>query len=363
MSQKGYLLVANFEGYEAFLMHTEPEHAQSIVNDLINTLLDNIKPPLIFFKLEGGAVFVYTPAGSFIDRKTLLEVIENLYCTFARTLETMYRNTVCTCQACQHMTSLDLKFVIHYGAYSLTKIDDNEDLIGPDVLILRELFKNPIADQIGTTGYALLTEACVEAMELNSQTEGMKAYSAAFENLGGIKCFAQDLHPVWENERKRQLITVSPDDAWFEVETDLPVCTALAWEYVTEPEFRRQWLSANKVTAYTNDKGRVGFGTTYVCAHGKFKINQIIVDWCPFEYLTVDTALPMKGTQRHTIELTPHGDSTSVLWRFNRAEGQNRLHTLILRMLFNPMKGKLINQLKQGGEKVLEKIEQDQAAP
>jgi hypothetical protein len=261
------------------------------------------------------------------------------------------------------MTSLDLKFVIHYGAYSLTKTDDKEDLIGPDVIILRELFKSPVADQVGMTGYALLTEACVEAMKLNTQTEGMNAYSATYENLGGIKGFTQDLHPVWERERRQQLITVTPDHAWFEVETDLPVCPALAWEYVTEPEFRSQWLSANKVTAYTNDKGRVGFGTTYICAHGKYKINQIIVDWRPFEYLTVDTTLPMKGTQRHTTEFTPHIGGTRVLWRFDQAKGQNRLHTLMLRLLLRPMKGMLTNQLRQESAKVLEKIEHHQAAP
>ena len=363
MLRKGYLVVANFAGYEAFLIRTEPEHAQSIVNDLLTTLLDNIKPPLVFFKLEGDAIFVYIPEESLIHGKTLLEMVENLYCVFARTLETMFRNTVCTCQACRHMTSLDLKFVIHYGTYKFTKIDDKEDLIGPDVIILRELFKSPIADQVGTTGYVLLTEACVEAMKLNTQTEGMKAYSATFENLGGIKGFAQDLHPVWESQRKQQHITVSPDNAWFEVETDLPVCAALAWEFVTEPEFRSQWLSANKVTAYSNDKGRVGLGTTYICAHGKYKINQIILDWHPFEYLTVDTALPLKGTQRHTTVLTPHNGGTRVLWRFDQVKGQNRLHTLMLRLLFNPMKGRLINKLKQGGAKVLEKIEQDQGVP
>ncbi len=357
MSQQGYLVGANIAGYEVFLTEAELEHAQSIVNDLLNTLLDHIKPPLIFSKLEGEAIFVYAPEGSFLQGQTLLEVIEDLYCTFTTTLETMYRNTVCPCQACQLMNTLDLNFVVHYGTYSLTEIDGQQDLIGTDVMILRESFKSPIADAVGFKGCAFITTAGVDAMGLNGLIEGMKTYSASYENLGEIKGFVHDLHIVWERERERRRITVNPDDAWLEVETDLPVSSALAWEYVTEPKFRSWWLKANKVTANTNDKGRVGIGTTYICAHGKYKINQVIIDWRPFEYLTVDTALPMRGMQRHTTLLTPHDGGTRVSWRFDRIFGRNPIHTYMLRLLLNPLKSKITIGLKQGGAKVLEKIE------
>ena len=139
MLQKGYLVTANISGYEEFLTQAELEHAQSIVNDLLNTIIDDIRHPLIFSKSEGSSIFLYSPEGSFVQGQTFLEVIENLYCTFARTLETMSRNTVCPCQACQLMSRLDLRFIVHYGAFSLTEIDGQHDLTGPDVMILRHL--------------------------------------------------------------------------------------------------------------------------------------------------------------------------------------------------------------------------------
>jgi uncharacterized protein YndB with AHSA1/START domain len=362
MLQKGYLVAANISGYEEFLTQAELEHAQSIVNDLLNTLIDDLRHPLIFSKLEGNSIFLYSPEGSFVQGQTLLEVIENLYCTFARTQETMSRNTVCPCQACRLMSGLDLKFIVHYGTFSLTEIGGQQDLIGPDVMILRELFKSPISDVAGNNAYAFVTTRCADAMELNKLTHGMEAYSATFENLGEVKGFIHNLHAVWEREREQRRITVKPEDTWLEVETDLPVSLALAWEYVTEPNFRKQWLSANKVTAYTNDKGRMGIGTTYICSHGKYKINQVIIDWRPFEYLTVDTAMPMKGMQRLTTQLTPHGSGTRVSWRFDQIIGRNRIHTLMLRMLFNSMRGKITNRLKAGSTKVLEIIENDRIA-
>jgi uncharacterized protein YndB with AHSA1/START domain len=362
MSQKGYLVAANISGYEEFLTKAELEHAQSIVNDLLNTIIDDIRDPLILSKLEGNSIFLYSPEGSFVQGQTLLEAIESLYCTFSRTLETMSRNTVCPCKACQLMSELDLKFLMHFGTFSLTEIDGQHDLMGRDVMILRELIKSPISDAAGNNGYVFVTDPCANAMGLNRSTDRMKTYSATFEKLGEVTGSIHDLHAVWEYQREQHRIMVKPEDTWLEVETVLPVSLALAWEYVTEPNFRKQWLSANTVTAHTNDKGRAGIGTTYVCAHGKYKINQVIIDWRPFEYLTVDSAMPMKGMQRHTTHLTPRGSGTRVSWRFDQVIGRNRIHTLMLRMLFNSMKWKISSRLKEGGKKVLKMIENNRIA-
>ncbi len=357
MSQKGYLVISDISGYTAFLTQTELEHAQAIINDLLNTLLEHIQPPLVFSKLERDAIFAYAPDGSFVQGQTLLEAIENLYCVFAMTRETMHRNTSCSCKACQLMTTLDLGFVVHYGTFSLTTIDGQQELIGPDVIVIRNLFNSPIAEKSGIKAYALFTADCADAMSLGELTEVMKKHTEKYEHLGDVSGYVHDLHSVWARERERRRITVKPEDAWIVVDTYLPVSSALAWDYVTEPKFRRLWLKANMITPNVNEKGRVGIGTTYICSHGRYKINQVIIDWRPFEYLTVDTAMPMRGIQRHTTQLTPHNDGTRVTWRFDRVTGRNRLHTLLLRMMFSPMKGIMMKSLKQAGAIVREMIE------
>ena len=341
MAREGYLAVANIAGYEVFLIKAELEHAQSIIKDLTNTLLDNIEPPLVFLKLEGDAIILYTPDKSFIQGNTLLEVIENLYCAFSIALETMYRNTVCQCRACRLMNSLDLKFFLHYGTYSLAEIDGQEDLIGTDAIILRELLKHHITDTVDTEGCAFITSACADAMGLNGLTDGMKTYSANYENLGEIKGYVHNLKTIWERQREQRRIMVDSDDAWLEFEMNLPVSKTLAWKYVTEPKYRALWLAASKVTAHTNDKGRLGVGSTYICAHGRHKIDQVIMDWRPFEYLTVDTVMPINGMQRHTTKLTPIDNGTCVSWRFDQVTGRNQIHTFVLRLLLNLVKGKM----------------------
>ncbi|MGI9553865.1 MAG: DUF2652 domain-containing protein [Thermodesulfobacteriota bacterium] len=359
MSQNGYIVVANIFGYTNFLNQTELDHAQSIIDDLLNTLIENIQPPLIFSKTESDSIFVYTPENSFIQNQTFMEAIENLYCLFVLTRETMHRNTVCPCKACKFMSDLDLKFVLHYGTYSFTTINGQQDLIGADVMTIRHLSKSPISDTTGVKGFAFITNICVQAMKIDDFAKSLKTYSESHEHIGIINGFIYDLYPVWEVMREKNKITVKPEDAWFVIDTFLPVTSALAWDYITEPGYRRWWLKASRITLDGNDKGRIGIGTTYICAHGRYKINQVIVDWRPFEYLTVDTVMPLKGIQRSTVKLTPDGNGTKISWLFERVTGLNSIHTFLLRTLFVSFKGLLINRLKQGSDSLQEVIKSE----
>ena len=359
MSQKGYIVVANIFGYTSFLNENELEHAQSIVDDLLNTLIENIKTPLIFSKTEGDSVFVYTQENGFIRGRTFMEAIENLYFTFAIMRETMHRNTVCPCRACRAINDLDLKFVIHYGTFSFTTINGKQDIIGPDVMTIRNLSKSPIPETTGVKGFAFITDACMEAMEIGEFAKNLNTYSESYEHIGTVSGFVYDLLPVWEDIREKNKRAVTPEDAWFVVDTFLPIPSAHAWEYITEPRFRRWWLKASKITLDGSERGRIGIGTTYICSHGKYKINQVIVDWRPFEYLTVDTVMPLKGIQRSTTKLTPEGSGTNVSWLFDKITGINSIHTFLLRSLFLSMKGSFKNRLIEGSESVREMIERE----
>lgn len=359
MSQKGYIVVANIFGYTAFVKQTELEHAQSIIDDLLNTLIESFLPPLIFSKTEGDSIFAYTPEDNFTKGQTLLEAIENLYCIFANTRESMHRNTVCPCKACKAITGLDLKLVLHYGTYSFTTINSQQDLIGTDVMAIRHLSKSPISDATGINGFAFITSDCVEALAIEDFTKSLKTYSETCEHIGIINGFVYDLYPVWEVAHEQKKIIVIPEDAWLVVDTFLPVPSALAWEYITEPSYRRLWLKASGITVDRNENGRVGIGNTYICAHGKYKINQVIVDWRPFDYLTVDTAMPLKGMQRSTTKLTKQDNGTKISWYFERVTGLNSIHTFLLRLLSLTMKSILTNRLKRGSETVLKMIEKE----
>ena len=359
MSQKGYLLVANIFGYTAFIQQTELEHAQSIIDDLLNILIESFPPPLIFSKIEGDSIFAYTSEDTFTNGQTFLEAIEYLYCNFALTRESMHRNSVCPCRACKAMAELDLKLVLHYGSFRFTTINSQQDLIGTDIMTIRHLSKSPISDETGINGFAFITSECINALGIEDFSKSLKEYSDTLEHIGIINGFIYDLYPVLEVAREQNKVSVIPEDAWLVIDTFLPVPSTLAWEYITEPNYRRLWLNATEVTVDRNDNGRVGIGDTYICAHGKYKINQVIVDWRPFDYLTVDTLIPLKGMQRSTAKLIQQDSGTKISWYFDKVKGLNSIHTFLLRLLFISMKGNITNRLNRGSKTVRGMIENE----
>ena len=230
MSQKGYLVIADISGYTAFLTHAELDHAEGIMKRLIKTLLEQMKSPFFVSKLEGDAIFVYAPEGSFVQGQTLLEAIENIYCLFAMTLESMFRDTTCKCKACKLIPTLDLKFVLHHGTFVLSDIAGRQELSGPDVILEHNLLKNKINEKLGVKAYAFISRAFADAMSLGELTEGMKMHTGNYEHLGDVSGYIHDLHSVWARERERRRVYVDPKQAWFVVEADVPVQPALAWD-------------------------------------------------------------------------------------------------------------------------------------
>ncbi|MGH7801277.1 MAG: DUF2652 domain-containing protein [Thermodesulfobacteriota bacterium] len=362
MSQKGYLVIADISGYTAFLTHSELDHAEGIMKSLIKTLLEHLKSPFVVSKLEGDAIFVYAPDGSFVQGQTLLEAIENIYCSFAKTLESMNRDTTCTCKACKLMPTLDLKFIMHHGTFILSDIAGRQELTGPDVILVHNLLKNKINETLGVKAYAFFSRACADAMSLGELAEEMKTHTENYEHLGEVSGYVHDLHKVWDREREQRRVYVDPEHAWFVVEADVPVQPALAWDYLNKPELRRHWIRADSITTQGGDKGRLGVGSEYHCAHGELMVIQTIVDWKPFNYMTVDTVVTKDQFFRLTTKLTPIEKGTRVSWYFAKLSGTNPFHTLVSSWKTSRMKGMLTDVFTQGGRLLREMIEADQAA-
>src|SRR5438045_7785500 len=93
--QEGYLILADISGYTAFLVGTELEHAQEIMEELVNLILGHIKPPMKLIQLEGDALFFYVTGGAFLDSERLLELLESCLLVFADHLVVLSSDTTC----------------------------------------------------------------------------------------------------------------------------------------------------------------------------------------------------------------------------------------------------------------------------
>ena len=312
-TESGCLAIADISGYTSYLAGAELDHAQDVLEDLTETVVTALTPPMKLSTLEGDAVFVYLP-GSRVDASMLLDTLDAAYFAFRRRQDAIDRATQCDCNACVLIPRLDLKFVAHHGAFGRQHVAGREDLSGPDVILVHRLLKNRVAEVIGHAGYALYTDAVVAAMGVEPERLRMRRHAEEVEGLGSVDGWVQDLHDRWTEERERRRVKISRDEAVDVTSYLVPAPRATTWAYLTEPGLRATWTPGVQRIDQATPDGRRGSGTRNHCVHGRNASLEEILDWRPFDYYTIDNAVPMPLLKpfRTTYELEDAEGGTRV---------------------------------------------------
>lgn len=315
------LVIADIAGYSGYLAGVELDHAQDILADLIDTIVDALRPPFKLAKLEGDAAFVHQLVTT-VDGPGLRDAIESCYFAFQRRVRDISQATMCECNACVRIPRLDLKFVAHHGPVAFQRMAGMEELVGNDVVLVHRLLKNRVSEELGSSAYVLYTDALVRAMGLDDPAQtGMREYRETFESVGEIAGWVTDLDAAWEAEQLRGRTKVTEEEALFVIAMPAAVPREVLWEWTTSPALRIRWTTGLSEVAEETVAGRRGVGTVNHCAHGKDLSIEEVVDWVPPEYETkritmVGTGLPPITT---TMELSARGpDQTDLVWRMAR---------------------------------------------
>jgi hypothetical protein len=318
-AQPTCLLIADISGYTSYLAGVEIDHAQDIVADLVGTVVSALRPGFRLAKLEGDAAFTYAPAEK-VDGSLLLDTIERCYFGFRRRRRDVRQATSCECNACTRIPDLNLKFVVHHGQALHQKMAGRDELMGSDVIVVHRLLKNDIVERLGISAYALITQACLDAMAVDPVALGMTETSDAYEHIGEVRAWVHDLERRWQAEDERARVRVTAADAAYSASISTTVPPQLAWEFVTEPGRRMGWqLGTTEILVSNAQGGRRGVGTTNHCMHGKDAVIEEILDWRPYDYLTEMTTMgtPMGLVKfMTTIEFEPTSAGTNVHLRF-----------------------------------------------
>lgn len=325
MTPSGYLILLDITGYTAFLAGTEPEHAHGILRSLLGTLAEHIAPPLVIAELEGDAIFAWAPAGSFLEGQTLVEVIESLYCVFAAAREQMERTAACDCNGCRLFPDLDLKVIVHHGSFTLSEIIPGmgSKPIGTAVVLAHRLLKNRITETTGVKSYAFFSHAAIDALRLDWLAAAARTHAETYEHLGVVEGRVHDLAPAWLEDRERRRLTMSRDESWFEVETEIDVPVAVVWDHLNSPACRKILLSVDRLAA--SPSARTGPGTENNCFKGERVLIERIVEWHPFRRMTLDCPWFPDGTVRVAIELEPAEARTRVVARVGKPQWRRSL--------------------------------------
>ena len=316
---RGCLIIADISGYTEYVVASPLEYAEDVVADITRDLVDRLEPVVRVNKLEGDAAFGYALEGE-VDGSMLLDSIEECYFGFRRRIRGIEHSTSCTCNACAKAPDLNLKFVAHYGEFIRRRSGSGEELTGPDVILVHRLLKNTVSERLGLKGYALCSDACIEALGIDSVATGMESGSERYPDVGDVSVCVLDLEARWEVERERRRVVVPADEAAFAIEVALPVPPQVAWEYLTSPQKRLLWQvdEIEQVDA----GGRRSTGSSSVCVDGRAKIYEEILDWRPFDYFTERISLSGGAAAILTTALEADGDGTRVVTRARREGGR-----------------------------------------
>lgn len=310
-TEYGYLTLTDISGYNAYVAGTEFDHAQEIIHDLLEFLVDRLRPLLTLVQIEGDAVFAYTPENRILRGETLFELIENTYIAFKNQLTSIKRHHTCGCAACQNVNALDLKFFVHYGEYIEQSIDDHHGLLGlAPMLVRKRKWKEPVTDSAGWHGYALFTEESLS--KLNLKPEGLEAVKFV-DNP--VKTFGLNLQARYESLLETRQVVVTPEmadaDLTFEIDAPPPV----VWEWLNDSQKRNQWWeSFTRWSERLRPGGRTGPGAINHCNHGVGDLLETILDWRPFDYYTVEMRItPGRFIVLQTTRLEPKPDGRTEI--------------------------------------------------
>ncbi len=364
MEQRGFILIADITGYTAYLNDSELEHAQGTLTDLLELLIEHTRSPLIISRLEGDAVISYGLEAGFVSGQTFLETIENTYVDFRKAIELMVLNNSCQCNACANVTSLDLKFFVHFGSFVLQKIGDHDELLGTDVNLIHRLLKNSVTADTSIRAYLLCTDAAVEALGFEDPGSSMIHHIETVADLGEASMWVTDMQPVYEARATHDRFVFGPGEVVGTIEVDSVLSPQVVWDYLSDPVFRKLLLGSDRMEITDRKAGRIGPGSTYQCFHGDSVSPQVVLEWEPFDRMVVEMALELPvGSSSMVIDyqLTPIDGGTHFTSTMGRLAGSGWRHA-VWRSVVRMTKMKAQRQLVKFRDRIEEDFAQRKPA-
>jgi class 3 adenylate cyclase len=142
------LVLADISGYTRFMKQhtTSLLHAEQIITELLEAIIDNSEHPLQVSKIEGDAVFFYAESGSdhAAAAKDVVEQVLRFFEAFQAKAQILTNAAGCPCDACTNISQLKLKAILHHGEVAFKRIRQFEELAGQDVILAHRLLKNAI---------------------------------------------------------------------------------------------------------------------------------------------------------------------------------------------------------------------------
>jgi hypothetical protein len=178
-----FLVIVDISGYTAFINERQTSllHAEQIITELMEAVIDRAAHPLLVNKLEGDAALLYAEAapGDVAAARDVLAQVKAVFPAFhARLGRQREERAHCVCEACSGIDKLRLKAFVHVGELAIKQVRQFQELAGEEVILVHRLLKNHVPRR----EYVLLTEPARAAAGLEGAA--LEAHRELLEGIG-----------------------------------------------------------------------------------------------------------------------------------------------------------------------------------
>ena len=216
VNNQGFIVLVDISGYTKFVkMHNmnkipilgkkwgdkTQEHAETIISDLLEKIIEKLDDTLIVNKLQGDAALFYAvPDNPQEYSERLVSKLQDCFEVFNQRLNELVFCKACSCDSCQQLTNLKLKSFVHYGEFLIKKVSRFEEIAGEDVILAHRLMKN----SINSSEYILFTDSINQLKDLSyiGKLDHRKEKCEGFDDVP-ISVYYPDL-TAYENQEPTQ---------------------------------------------------------------------------------------------------------------------------------------------------------------
>lgn len=192
-----FLVIPDISGYTRFmeLNRFSLAHAQYVVSELLNSVIDAARGRLAAAKVEGDAVMLCGVCGPAENPSgprgaEIAGAVVDILAAFYGRAASLKRENTCRCSACRNLDKLDLKVVVDFGRILVYRLRGTQELSGFPVIVAHRLLKN----SLDLTHYVLVTETAHDKVRppLGSAP---RRHAESYADLGELAAYVYTFEP------------------------------------------------------------------------------------------------------------------------------------------------------------------------
>ena len=190
-----FIIIVDISGYTNFIRLHKMSllHAEKIIGELMESMLDEVKLPVVAHEILGDAISLYALDDGSPDLadKIYLQLEKYLMAFHTREAYLLRECGYCICDACNNVGELKVKAILHSGEAAFTKVRDMDKISGEDIIITHRLLKNSIASD----EYIFVTNSFLDRCQSFDKT-GFTKHHEHYDDLESVHGMVRNFEAV-----------------------------------------------------------------------------------------------------------------------------------------------------------------------